>query len=199
MAGIAQGILKDWKDKQRKSPTRAQTLAAQAKMQAKKKSQPKSAAGSYNKVGQWFNSANRRTQKAERDAAKQPRSKLAKYLMDVAQLWEAMDTELDERLLRHGLTTSISRDNKGKVTEPALHVRRTLDQSYFLKMDDTSERDQDQVVYRATRRPWVQGMGNLTRVVMVDQLWLWILDGRELIRSWRSDVESDGLTTAFGA
>lgn len=92
--------------------------------------------------------------------------------MCLAQLWDAMDMELDERLVRHGL---ISRDTNGEPSEPLLHIRRTLDQSYFLNLKDTSQRDQDQVVYRATR-----GHGTLTRVVMVDQLWLWVLDEREL-------------------
>lgn len=91
--------------------------------------------------------------------------------MCLARLWDAMDMELDERLVRHGLT---SRSNDGQTLEPSLHIRRTLDQSYFLNLNDTSQRDQDQVVYRATR-----GHGSLTRVVMVDQLWLWVLDERE--------------------
>jgi hypothetical protein len=81
-----------------------------------------------------------------------------------------MDTEIDERLMRRGLIT----DNG---SEPLLHIRRTLDQAYFLNMTDTSVRDRDQVVYRATRRPFRDlGNGMVTRVVMVDQLWLWILD-----------------------
>lgn len=83
-----------------------------------------------------------------------------------------MDMEPDERLVRYGLTSPAT---NGKPLEPLLHIRRTLDQSYFLNLKDTSQRDQDQVVYRAT-----QGHGNLTRVVMVDQLWLWVLDEREL-------------------
>lgn len=81
-----------------------------------------------------------------------------------------MDMELDERLVKHHL---LSRDTKAKATEPLLHIRRTLDQSYFLHLKDTSQRDRDQVVYRATKT-----QGNLARVVMVDQLWLWILDDR---------------------
>ena len=84
-----------------------------------------------------------------------------------------MDMELDERLVRREL---LSRDIKGKAAETSLHIRRTLDQSYFLNLKDTSQRDRDQVVYRATK--W---QGNLARVVMVDQLWLWILDERTFL------------------
>lgn len=55
--------------------------------------------------------------------------------------------------------------------DPPLHIRRTLDQFYFHTLDDTSARDCDQVVHRGTR-----GAKDHTRIIMVDQLWLWILD-----------------------
>ncbi|KAJ0114784.1 hypothetical protein J7T55_004525 [Diaporthe amygdali] len=110
-------------------------------------------------------------------------SKLGRYLLHLAQLWEAMDVELDERLVKKSL---VSRDTEGRASEPSLHVRRTLDQSYFLNLNDTSQRDQDQVVYRAT-----QGRGNLTRVVMVDQLWLWVLDEPFIIIDQCSSVFFD--------
>lgn len=84
-----------------------------------------------------------------------------------------MDMELDERLVKRGL---LAPNAKADDTEPLLHIRRTLDQSYFMNLKDTSQRDKDQVVYRATK--W---QGNLARVVMVDQLWLWILDERRLL------------------
>jgi hypothetical protein len=79
-----------------------------------------------------------------------------------------MDYEADERLLRDNLHV-----------DPPLHIRRTLDQSYFLTLDDTAARDKDQVVYRATKQGKSIYCRN-TRVVMVDQLWLWILDGSKL-------------------
>ncbi|KAL2277074.1 hypothetical protein FJTKL_00213 [Diaporthe vaccinii] len=117
-------------------------------------------------------------------------TKLGKYLMCLAQLWDAMDMEPDERLVRYGLTSPAT---NGKPLEPLLHIRRTLDQSYFLNLKDTSQRDQDQVVYRAT-----QGHGNLTRVVMVDQLWLWVLDEHTVITSFpkrwgRNKPDSSGI------
>lgn len=73
---------------------------------------------------------------------------------------EEIDYAADEKLLRE----------KVNIHSP-LHVRRTLDQYYFLTLDNTSERDRDQVVYRGTR-----SLSSTTRVVMVDQLWMWILD-----------------------
>lgn len=65
----------------------------------------------------------------------------------------------DEQLLRKHL-----------LHEPPLHIRRTLDQSYYWTLKDTQVRDRDQVVFRATKHEKAQ-------IVMVDQLWLWILDG----------------------
>ena len=89
---------------------------------------------------------------------------LGPYLMSIAKLYDAMDYEADERLLRDHLHE-----------KPPLHIRRTLDQSYFWTLEDTTSRDKDQVVYRGTRG----GTNWNARVVMVDQLWLWILDERE--------------------
>lgn len=79
-----------------------------------------------------------------------------------------------------------------------MHVRRTLDQYYFLTQGSTSVRDRDQVVYRGTKpfdppettdKPGdgvvIKSEGQqrkrklphgVRRLVMVDQLWLWILD-----------------------
>ena len=84
--------------------------------------------------------------------------------MTVAQVFEAMNYESDERLLRDYVKAN-----------PPLHIRRTLDQYYFATLDDTSQRDKDQVVYRGTKAGR-NLHGRKTRVVMVDQLWLWILD-----------------------
>lgn len=75
-----------------------------------------------------------------------------------------MDYEADERLLRDFVKE-----------DPPLHIRRTLDQYYFVTLDDTSQRDKDQVVYRGTLDQKRETKSQ-SRVVMVDQLWLWILD-----------------------
>ncbi|KAF2101365.1 hypothetical protein NA57DRAFT_72808 [Rhizodiscina lignyota] len=56
--------------------------------------------------------------------------------------------------------------------KPWLHVRRTLDQSYYVFLKETEARDRDQVVERYSRKmSWPE-----PRVLMVDQLWLWILN-----------------------
>ncbi|KAF7533567.1 hypothetical protein G7054_g6956 [Neopestalotiopsis clavispora] len=93
---------------------------------------------------------------------------LARYLFAAARMAEEIDYAADEKLLREKVNT-----------HPPLHVRRTLDQYYFLTLDNTSERDRDQVVYRGTR-----SLSSTTRVVMVDQLWMWILDDNTIITSF---------------
>lgn len=97
---------------------------------------------------------------------KKERRPLGKYLLQVAKIYDAMDIEPDVRMLRDHLHQ-----------DPPLHSRRTLDQSYYWKLQNTDNRDEDQVVYRAT----IEGKSPLktTRVVMVDQLWLYILDESE--------------------
>jgi hypothetical protein len=55
-----------------------------------------------------------------------------------------------------------------------LHIRRTLDQSYYYMLDNTRSRDKDQVVSRYGKL-----LNRKPVVMMVDQLWLWILEGYE--------------------
>jgi hypothetical protein len=58
-----------------------------------------------------------------------------------------------------------------------LHIRRTLDQSYYYMLKNTRARDGDQVVSRYGVK-----MGRKQPVVMmVDQLWLWILEGNKRV------------------
>lgn len=87
-------------------------------------------------------------------------SKWGKTLLPKAIIYgTAKKADADEKLLRKHL-----------LSERPVHIRRTLDQSYYWTLKDTSSRDRDQVVYRATK-------DQNPRIVMVDQLWLWILDG----------------------
>jgi hypothetical protein len=92
-----------------------------------------------------------------------PWGPLGEYLIQISKVYEAMDIEPDVRMLRDYLHE-----------EPPMHSRRTLDQSYYWKLANTDKRDEDQVVYRATRQG--KNISRTTRVVMVDQLWLYILD-----------------------
>jgi hypothetical protein len=88
-----------------------------------------------------------------------------------------MNGEADERILRDGLRESFKMHD-----EPVVHIRRTLDQYYYTTSSDTADRDKDQVLSRRTRHRG-NSINHTTKVLMVDQLWLWILDES---RSWPS-------------
>ncbi|KAI1178441.1 hypothetical protein F4777DRAFT_96443 [Nemania sp. FL0916] len=94
------------------------------------------------------------------------RHDIGDYLMAVAKVAEEQDYEDDENLLRSSISA-----------KAPLHIRRTLDQYYFPTLEDTSVRDRDQVVYRGTKY-------GSPRVVMVDQLWLWIINDNTIITSF---------------
>lgn len=51
-----------------------------------------------------------------------------------------------------------------------LQPRRTLDQYFYSHLDNTAHRDKDQVVYRYTK-------DEEPKIFMVDQMWLWIING----------------------
>lgn len=94
------------------------------------------------------------------------RGPLGEYLLQIARVYDALDIEPDVRILRDHLHK-----------DPPLHARRTLDQSYYWKLQNTDGRDEDQVVYRETKRG--KNVLRTSRVIMVDQLWLYILDDSE--------------------
>ncbi|KAI1807476.1 hypothetical protein F4811DRAFT_574429 [Daldinia bambusicola] len=124
-------------------------------------------------------------------------NRLGQFLLDAARLYEGISNYRDKMLLRRYLST-----------DPPLHPRRTLDQAYHWSLNSTWERDQDQVVYRHTTakpeefhrydpdtKTWegdkesshrrckecTRNIQKLSRVVMVDQLWMWILDSKTII------------------
>lgn len=53
----------------------------------------------------------------------------------------------------------------------AFQPRRTLDQYFYSHLGNTAERDSDQVVFRYTKNQ------TQPKLFMVDQLWLWVLNG----------------------
>jgi hypothetical protein len=108
------------------------------------------------------------------------RLKLGPVLMQAAALAQAIDFRIEK-----GLITKYLHERE------SLHPRRTLDQSYYTALKDTRTRDQDQVVYRATTRikhdcplktsqeeckQCQEDIAKTSRLVVVDQLWMWILD-----------------------
>lgn len=88
---------------------------------------------------------------------------LGEFLWHVAKLFELIDEAADERLITNHL-----------FSDSPLHLRRTLDQYYSWTAEDTTFQDQKQVVCRGTRSS--HDPEATARVVMVDQLWMWILD-----------------------
>jgi hypothetical protein len=94
----------------------------------------------------------------------------------------------------NGLNTENSRLDKDRELIRAywkedhpLHIRRTLDQYYYYTLDDTTSRDKDQVASRYFERARANGKEVGSRgendkkvVMMVDQLWLWILGGNRV-------------------
>lgn len=112
---------------------------------------------------------------------------LGSVLRTAAVLLEALEFRTEARLIGtylHG--------------DAPLHPRRTLDQSYYGALKNTGTRDRDQVVYRATTpqphdcyehldertgkcRQCLEDIKKVPRLIMVDQLWLWILDESEYL------------------
>lgn len=103
---------------------------------------------------------------------------LGQLLRAAAALLEALEFHNEERLIAEYIHA-----------KPPLHPRRTLDQSYYGALKNTGTRDRGQVVYRATAPEahecdpsWDlckicnEDVREVARLIMVDQLWLWILD-----------------------
>jgi hypothetical protein len=107
---------------------------------------------------------------------------LGQLLFSAATLLEAMEFHTEEQLTFRYLHE-----------RPPLHPRRTLDQSYYGALKSTGTRDRDQVVYRGTQpvphdcldpstcQQCRDEIRKVPRLVMVDQLWLWILDEKTVI------------------
>ncbi|EAA30255.2 hypothetical protein GE21DRAFT_9902 [Neurospora crassa] len=100
-----------------------------------------------------------------------PSSRLGTYLWHAAKLFQLIDEAADWRLINDHL-----------YGESSLHPRRTLEQYSSWTADDTTKRDRQQVVYRGT---WMKNdLESIPRVVMVDQLWMWILDENTIITAF---------------
>ncbi|KAK4464936.1 magnesium transport protein cora [Cladorrhinum samala] len=110
---------------------------------------------------------------------------LGHLLTAAAALMEAMDMHTEELLMTNYLHS-----------QPPLHPRRTLDQAYYGALRSTTSRDRDQVVYRGTTAEPHECLGmevcqqckedvrKTPRIIMVDQLWMWVLDEQTVITSF---------------
>ncbi|KAK6836282.1 Magnesium transport protein CorA- transmembrane region [Apiospora arundinis] len=125
-------------------------------------------------------------------------NRLGQYLMDASRLYEGISNYRDKKLL-----------HKYLYVDAPIHPRRTLDQAYYWSLQSTDNRDRDQVVYRATtaaaksrhqfdigRQIWPDHenlhddgpcqtcrdrVRQTSKLIMVDQLWLWVLDERTIL------------------
>ena len=85
-------------------------------------------------------------------------------------------SEEEEALLKELALFRAYLDN----SEQPLHIRRTLDQSFYHHVD-TKHRDTDQVIHRFQKE--IQRCVDLDiepKVLMVDQLWMWVI-GKKLV------------------
>ncbi|KAH8880577.1 hypothetical protein GQ53DRAFT_848819 [Thozetella sp. PMI_491] len=124
-------------------------------------------------------------------------NRLGQYLIDCARLYEAMECYKDNKLLQKYL-----------MAEKAIHPRRTLDAAFFAPtIRNNVDRIKNQIVgrwsspsfidlhffdsrsgiwpdHRDLERPCnicIDNIQKVPRLLMVDQLWMWILDGRTII------------------
>lgn len=95
----------------------------------------------------------------------------------------------------NGSMTSNSQSSQKDPKPPIIHGPMTLDQYYYISLQDTSDRDSDQVLWRCQMRHLEQsgcandasnqvpGQTDLppaspqsAKILIVNQLWLWTLD-----------------------
>ncbi|KAL4746996.1 hypothetical protein BDW72DRAFT_24528 [Aspergillus terricola var. indicus] len=92
-----------------------------------------------------------------------------------------------QALMRAYMTPSDSSDSQqseNKVKRrpvDQLHIRRSLDQYYYHALKSTKDRDEDQLVSRMFRDGELEGDPVL---IVVDQLWLWVLENNTVITSF---------------
>ena len=135
------------------------SVVEQATKRAKRIDSSATEVAAGNNNGDWNN---------EDSPSWRPKSPLGSYLWHASKMYQLIDEAADWRLIGDHL-----------YTESPLHIRRTLEQYYYWTAEDTTQRDRQQVVYRGT---WMQNDPEaIPRVVMVDQLWLWILDESQFL------------------
>jgi hypothetical protein len=86
---------------------------------------------------------------------------------------EFINSKLIAKYLEHGAY----HENGGN-----LHVRRSLDQFYYDTQIQTDERDKDQIVFKYTRDN-EKALKKKPVVMMVDQLWVWVLEDANIRKS----------------
>ncbi|KAF2110783.1 hypothetical protein BDV96DRAFT_635365, partial [Lophiotrema nucula] len=118
------------------------------------------------------------------------RKEALKELQDQHQVSPQFDRNLIKSLLSLKQGDKISAEQCLVIdyfqdTYRSLHLRRTLDQYYYSTLEDTESRDISQVSSRYQEKT----RSSIKTMTMVDQLWLWVLQG--------SDGQPDTLISCF--
>ncbi|KAH9902297.1 hypothetical protein F4778DRAFT_781529 [Xylariomycetidae sp. FL2044] len=142
------------------------------------------------------------------------RNPLGQYLIDAARLFKGLAEYQDQAVIRRYITS-----------DPPLHPRRTLEQGYHWTVNASEKYDKNQVMYRLTKPKdvhvydpetgtWpehelslsstcekcIEDSRKTASIVMVDQLWMWILDSNTIITCFpqqygRGERQSAGVHT----
>lgn len=95
------------------------------------------------------------------------RKQMTKVIQNPSQEIRHEDKRIESLLLQGYLSEE---------TQSPFHCRRTLDQYFYYMLDTTESRDRDQVIYRWGRKDLKKkGKTGDAPILMVDQLWLWVL------------------------
>ncbi|PQK17488.1 hypothetical protein BB8028_0007g06830 [Beauveria bassiana] len=73
-----------------------------------------------------------------------------------------------------------------------IHVPLTLDQSYYMSLQDATNRNEDQVVVKYAKRQEQGGERRTKNILMVNQLWIWKVDAKTVVTALADRVGSDG-------
>lgn len=122
----------------------------------------------------------------EAEGARVDMSKVVKSITSSQQLGVERLSQAFKKKIRRKLRKRAAADDPNKAlleyylfpqsSRSPLHIRRTLDQFQYYMTDNTDDRDSDQVITRYFQR---RHEGVTIPIMMVDQLWLWILDNSE--------------------
>ncbi|KAK7914064.1 hypothetical protein PG985_011767 [Apiospora marii] len=132
---------------------------------------------------------------------------LGQYLLDAARLFQGMAEYRDKQVIQ-----------KNIMSNTPLYLRRTLEQGYHWTLEGDEDHSKDQILYRATKARAFHLHNAATRslpyqelaltgdcqkcredsrkvasIVMVDQLWMWILDSRTIITCFPDQYGSQRL------
>ncbi|GAM34127.1 ankyrin-related portein [Talaromyces pinophilus] len=90
--------------------------------------------------------------------------------------------------------------NKGsseRASRLPIHETMTLDQYYYVSLTDTNARDNDQVLHRYLDRYHEKKEQRMQMILVVGDLWLWIVDDTETIITATTDQYSAFADTVF--